>query len=426
MIPPKINTDEMRQERPPATISIYYQKKHHSNYGHPGENASATVRSAYKTLIFNQAYEKIWNLFNLDQNDMIVVLMTGVGPSELELLASDVSSTITILQPSRIMFFLEEISCLYDIKTKKKLTNYDDIKHSGTNLRSKELSTIDRIVELSGVGNYEIFGCERNIRKDVRYFDWCLSDQVDLMDKTLIALPDKHGIDKVEKKISCFNRRYEAERYFISTILARYMDDVYLSQYYRFDNNYLENQINSFEFEKLSEDLKKIIKKGNRKMMGIDRMVLPISCTKPWQMSPNVSGLTEKDNGELITKIRKSFCHVVTETRFVTPYPYISEKVLRAIYSKRPFILLAPAGSLKLIKDLGFETFSNHWSENYDLIQDPYKRFESIAKIVNEILEKDLDELKDMLKSMETALERNFLVAKNLDRCMKRLSNYKD
>ena len=77
---------------------------------------------------------------------------------------------------------------------------------------------------------------------------------------------------------------------------------------------------------------------------------------------------------------------VVLETLFDDDRVHLTEKILRPISLSQPFILVGATGSLKYLRDYGFETFDSVWSEEYDLIQDPVQRLQSIATLMETII----------------------------------------
>ena len=88
---------------------------------------------------------------------------------------------------------------------------------------------------------------------------------------------------------------------------------------------------------------------------------------------------------------------IVSESVFSYPHPYISEKILRPILCKRPFILVAPHNTLKFLKDKGFKTFDMLVDESYDKITNPSKRLLKIQQEITKISEIPIDELKKIL-----------------------------
>ena len=105
---------------------------------------------------------------------------------------------------------------------------------------------------------------------------------------------------------------------------------------------------------------------------------------------------------------------LVTETVYNYPYPYISEKTLRPIASKRMFIIIGAAHTLCLLQDKGFQTFSDVIDERYDQIKNPVDRWYALEIAIKSFLVKPLSEIQDILLSQQTKLEHNFKILKDL------------
>jgi hypothetical protein len=84
------------------------------------------------------------------------------------------------------------------------------------------------------------------------------------------------------------------------------------------------------------------------------------------------------------------------------------------VWSKVPFILVAPPHTLSYLKTFGFKTFSNWWDESYDSEEDHYKRIIKIFDLIDYINLKSLDELKIIYAEMFDVLEHNKEILKNL------------
>jgi len=76
---------------------------------------------------------------------------------------------------------------------------------------------------------------------------------------------------------------------------------------------------------------------------------------------------------------------VVLETLFDDPRQQLTEKSLRPIAAAQPFILVSTAGSLEYLRSYGFNTFSDLWDEQYDLIADPKERLTKIMEVMQQI-----------------------------------------
>ena len=102
-----------------------------------------------------------------------------------------------------------------------------------------------------------------------------------------------------------------------------------------------------------------------------------------------------------------SFLHIVNETVWQEKI-HFTEKVFKPIVMHQPFIISQAPGSLEYLRSYGFKTFDCWWDESYDKIQDPNKRLDAIADIVNYIGNKSLDELEVLRMKMADVLEHNF------------------
>jgi hypothetical protein len=60
-----------------------------------------------------------------------------------------------------------------------------------------------------------------------------------------------------------------------------------------------------------------------------------------------------------------------------------SEKTVRTIVAKKPFVVYAPRNFLANLRNLGFQTFGDLWDESYDILEGP-PRYRALMKIVQE------------------------------------------
>jgi UDPglucose 6-dehydrogenase len=88
-------------------------------------------------------------------------------------------------------------------------------------------------------------------------------------------------------------------------------------------------------------------------------------------------------NGPLVADhYERTILSVITETTWNRGEIFISEKTFNAIAHGHPFIVVAPAGFLKKLRELGFRTFAGVLNEHYDEIENHRDRLNSV---VNEI-----------------------------------------
>ncbi len=105
--------------------------------------------------------------------------------------------------------------------------------------------------------------------------------------------------------------------------------------------------------------------------------------------------------------LQQAFVNVVTETVCHYPSFYISEKTFKPISSMRPFLMIAPKGTLAELKKFGFRTFDRWWNEKYDELEYSVDRILAILDIIKELSTKSVAELQAMCNDMKEVLEYN-------------------
>ena len=98
---------------------------------------------------------------------------------------------------------------------------------------------------------------------------------------------------------------------------------------------------------------------------------------------------------------------MVAETYIMGNTFYVTEKTLRPIIAKTPFIILGPKNYLANLKQLGYKTFSKWWDESYDH-HEGVQRIEEIKKILQKILAMSTLELQLLLTDMNNILNYNY------------------
>jgi len=115
------------------------------------------------------------------------------------------------------------------------------------------------------------------------------------------------------------------------------------------------------------------------------------------------------ESKELYTQ---TYISVVGETLFFQddnfPSGYLSEKIWKPIGHSHPFVLLAPAFSLKYIKEeFGYLTFGDYIDESYDEEVDDWKRFEKVKQVMTEFSERSVKDKVNFLKQVSSILKHN-------------------
>ena len=97
------------------------------------------------------------------------------------------------------------------------------------------------------------------------------------------------------------------------------------------------------------------------------------------------------------------FGHNVELNDHFRPYHhemFITEKTTRPMLYLHPQILYSTSGTLEYLKECGFKTFSNYWSEDYDNEENGDKKVQMIMDVVKELNNKSLEELHEMYWDM--------------------------
>lgn len=98
---------------------------------------------------------------------------------------------------------------------------------------------------------------------------------------------------------------------------------------------------------------------------------------------------------------------IVLETLFDDERNHLTEKSLRPIACKKPFLIAATAGSLQYLRDYGFQTFHPYINENYDLIKDPIGRLHAIVDEMKRIQKLPTDQKIALWQNLEPIVQHN-------------------
>ena len=103
-----------------------------------------------------------------------------------------------------------------------------------------------------------------------------------------------------------------------------------------------------------------------------------------------------------------SYLNITTETDFINPTGYASEKIWKPFGFFQPVLLVGSQGTLEFIRSFGFKTFDGFIDESYDKEEDNGKRFELIEKEIIKFSKMSKQEVHDWYWSMEDILIHNF------------------
>lgn len=86
---------------------------------------------------------------------------------------------------------------------------------------------------------------------------------------------------------------------------------------------------------------------------------------------------------------------------------YPTEKFVRAVLCKKPFIVMAPRFYLRYLRQIGFKTFNDFWSEEYDELT-PKDRYFAVLKLIDQFSNMTHDELTALNSKLKETVEYNY------------------
>ena len=98
---------------------------------------------------------------------------------------------------------------------------------------------------------------------------------------------------------------------------------------------------------------------------------------------------------------------VVVESHVTGNTFYVTEKTVRPMLLKKPFIMYASKNYLDYLHQLGFKTFNNFWNETYDGFEKK-DRFNQILLLIDDLVAKSPAELVAMYNDMTDVLDHNY------------------
>jgi hypothetical protein len=122
-----------------------------------------------------------------------------------------------------------------------------------------------------------------------------------------------------------------------------------------------------------------------------------------------------------------SYIHLVFETFFDADGSggaFVTEKTFKPIRHAQPFVIFAPAGTVEVLRELGYRTFDHVIDHSYDKIIDNTQRYMALRAEINRLNNTDLHDLyiqchDDLVHNQRLFLDSKYCrlrqLAKNLD-----------
>lgn len=314
---------------------------------------------------------------------------------------------------------------------------YSEFKHpeDKTRMRSKELDAIQKYAIRNDIlpSMVRVASGEYGIAEAFPHYSYLKLECDDLYVHTqrpIVGLDalvnDNYMKHDFTKHFISLNWRFTKHRQLIANFLAG--ENGYLSWYFNDSFNVVKDKL-YFDIEEWQDSSPTVYKQLHDNNL-ICQQNAPYIVDKPSDRSidsqtaiwPSVAEYKDGQTPSLFnTKetmlanfYRDIFVDIVTETRFAQSCANYSEKVLQPMQYMKPFILLAPPHTLKYIKESGYQTFSDFWDESYDEIEDHGERLRKILELIKSLLDKPIEELRNVYQQMLPVLEHNRKLHKEL------------
>lgn len=286
-------------------------------------------------------------------------------------------------------------------------------------LRCSQFDSISDLIANNGLTKVHVYTIELGVSEvfGKRYsnmtFHWCDNYMPEAISTLFNESANSNPPSikgRIDFKFINYNWRYEAHRELVAAYLVRLESKV--SWYYHSDFNKMKNNL-WFDIEKWrGTDAYSDIKDGIKLINTCGPYSIDKSIASSVQLTGTMKDMLLLPADSVPASIKNSefdnvFCAVVGESVYAEPTSTASEKTLWAIYNMTPFIIVGTPGALEYIRRLGFKTFSDFWSEDYDTERDHAARMLKIFNLIDSIDALSYEELDRLYKKMLPTLEFN-------------------
>lgn len=303
----------------------------------------------------------------------------------------------------------------FDKLNKSKISfNYEYVCKD---INAFSLDSINELLVNNNISNVTVYTCDSDLSSLKKIYPNINFKYYDLHTRHWIKnyKIETPPVKNISTKFSCINLRYSLHRHLLMSYLINYQGQY--SWYYQSKFEHLKNNlwfdITKWDFKNFDR-----IKKGSEILDCMSPLIVDIRVDQ----SKKISGLKSdwflfpadiKQGRNFAVNadnlfFNNAFCHIAIETLYASIGSNVSEKPLRPIKFKMPFIVVGRPRCLNLLKKYGFKTFDRYWDESYDLEINHENRMLKIFKVIDKINEYSLDDLRKMHNDMADILDYNF------------------
>jgi len=123
----------------------------------------------------------------------------------------------------------------------------------------------------------------------------------------------------------------------------------------------------------------------------------------------------QNTNLDLLAHYHKFDIEIVCETYTLGETFFPTEKTIRPIMGKKPWLIYGPENYLRRLQELGFQTFDTLWSEEYDQFSGPV-RWQYIQQVIQNLTNLSTADRCALLDKASLITEHNWKVLEDLAR----------
>ena len=142
------------------------------------------------------------------------------------------------------------------------------------------------------------------------------------------------------------------------------------------------------------------------KEFGSTQHLLPLRHSEVDDYTPGAT-LTDGFTAQTKHTYTNFLIDIVAETFTTGKCFFVTEKTVRPMLLKKPFITYGSKDYLAYLRQMGFRTFSDFWDEEYDGY-DGADRYTRILSLVDKLATKTVNELETMYWDMQYTLDHNY------------------
>lgn len=268
----------------------------------------------------------------------------------------------------------------------------------------------NKVIYQTGASNavelYDAFCKQNNIPDNLRMkvFSWDSQEWIWSVRYANEEYDNKKHIDLIEKTFMCLNYRYRPHRLDMTMLFHKL--DLLKDSFFTLParnpevwHDVFRNNIHPVFKEKIGI---------TEEELNVLEQMLPLRIDHLPESHANHFRMTHDDQRELTQFYTKSLVAIITETLAYDEAVTETEKTLKTIAHKQPFILVAAPKALLYLRSHGYQTFSQWWDESYDDIEDHYDRMVAIGNVCKDIHSWDRNKRAQFLEESKGVLQHNY------------------